>query len=599
MRRVWVLVAVLVLFGTAAGSGSAMSPAPVVAQTTPASGLCDTAGVEQFTDIADGDYGAAYMLCMRALGLSRGMGDGSYGADDDLDRAQMASFLVRLWRDVLGNPCPTGVVSPFTDVSDDNYAAGDIECVYGLELTKGTTATTYGPWDDLEAWQITLFLYRTLNKTNNTTCAPGSGSELELATACLLQLHVVPSQTEATASTTVTRAQMGVYIVGLWHNLAGKGLPPTPPQLPTTQQSTPTTTTTTTTQPAQQTPASTITHEILDGRNSAGWVVNADGTNPQQITTEGQYPQWAPDGTKLAYYEHGSFWVVNADGTNAQQIAELEGGHTVGSPHWSPDSTRIFYTTGFPSFQLWVVNADGTNPQQISTASAENPQWSPDSTKIAYEHRGVWVVNADGTNPQQITTEGQYPQWSPDGTKVAYAARGGGGWASWAVNTDGTNAQQLTTGGVVRWSPDGTRVAYNNAEGVWVANADGSNPQQLTTNGWGPVWSPDSTKLTYRDEGIWAMNADGSNLKQITTEDRGLSHWWSPDSTRIAYSDSGGVWVADADGSNLKQVVAIQYDDRAYLMSPVYHFGNSMQWSPDSTKILLYIEVFAVEENPA
>jgi len=242
MRRVWVLVAVLVLFGTAAGSGSAMSPAPVVAQTTPASGLCDTAGVEQFTDIADGDYGAAYMLCMRALGLSRGMGDGSYGADDDLDRAQMASFLVRLWRDVLGNPCPTGVVSPFTDVSDDNYAAGDIECVYGLELTKGTTATTYGPWDDLEAWQITLFLYRTLNKTNNTTCAPGSGSELELATACLLQLHVVPSQTEATASTTVTRAQMGVYIVGLWHNLAGKGLPPTPPQLPTTQQSTPTTT---------------------------------------------------------------------------------------------------------------------------------------------------------------------------------------------------------------------------------------------------------------------------------------------------------------------------------------------------------------------
>ena len=232
MRRISVLVAVSVVFGTV-GSGSVLGAEPAMAQTASSSGLCDTAGVGQFTDLSDADYGAAYVLCMRALGLSHGVGDGSYGPDRDLNRAQMASFLVRLWRDVLGNQCPTGVVSPFVDVEAGSVHAANIDCLYGLGITSGTTATTYGPWDPLKASQITRFLYRTHQKSaNGSTCNVGTGeTELEWATACLLQLHVIPTQAEATDAAAVTRAQMGVYVIGLWHNLAGRGRPPTPPQL--------------------------------------------------------------------------------------------------------------------------------------------------------------------------------------------------------------------------------------------------------------------------------------------------------------------------------------------------------------------------------
>ena len=224
MRRMLVLVVALVVFGTV-GLVSVLS-APAVAQTTTTSGLCDTTTVEQFADVADGDYAAAYVLCMRALALSQGDGDGGYGPDRDLNRAQMASFLVRLWRDVLGNECPSAVVSPFVDVAADSVHADNIDCLYGLGIAAGTTATTYGPHDPLKASQITRFLYRLYKKAGNT-CESGT-SELEEAVDCLLALRVIPSAAEGRNSDTVTRRQMAISVIGLWHNLAGRGLPPSP-----------------------------------------------------------------------------------------------------------------------------------------------------------------------------------------------------------------------------------------------------------------------------------------------------------------------------------------------------------------------------------
>ena len=232
MKRLAVAVVLVLVSGTA-GAGLVSTLPAVAQQTTESSDLCDTAGVEQFADVADVDYGAAYVLCMRALGLSRGTGGGDYGPDRELNRGQMASFLVRLWRDVLGKDCPTGVVTPFTDVAAGSAHATNIECLYGLEITKGTSPSTYGPREPLKATQISRFLYRTYNKAGGDACAGTDGSELDRATECLVQLRVIPTAGEATATAAVTRAQMGVYVIGLWHNLTGKGIPPPPPQLGT------------------------------------------------------------------------------------------------------------------------------------------------------------------------------------------------------------------------------------------------------------------------------------------------------------------------------------------------------------------------------
>lgn len=212
---------------TVPGSGRVRPPpsAPV-AQGGPAGGeLCDTSGVSQFSDVPPGDYGSAYILCMRALGLSVGMGGGRFGPDETLTRGQMASFLVRLWRDVLGRSCPGGG-TPFTDVVGSVHE-DNIACIYNLGITVGTTTTTYSPGDKLTVSQTSRFLLRTYKKAGNR--CPSRSSELDEAVDCLFDLNVIPDTEQGKSSVEVSRSQMAVYVIGLWHNLSGRGLPPYPP----------------------------------------------------------------------------------------------------------------------------------------------------------------------------------------------------------------------------------------------------------------------------------------------------------------------------------------------------------------------------------
>ena len=210
------------------GSGVVRSsPSGMVAQSggSSAGGLCDTSGVGQFTDVASGDYGAAYILCLRALGVSVGTGGGGFGPDQTLTRGQMASFLVRLWRDVLGRACPGGG-TPFSDVAGSVHE-DNIACIYNLGITVGTTTTTYSPQDELTASQISRFLLRTYQKAGNN--CPDRGSELDEAVDCLLALNVIPDAEQGKSALAVVRSQMAVYVIGLWHNVSGRGLPPEPP----------------------------------------------------------------------------------------------------------------------------------------------------------------------------------------------------------------------------------------------------------------------------------------------------------------------------------------------------------------------------------
>ena len=210
----------------ASAVGDFISPVPASAQTAE---LCEVGEVEQFSDVDESDYGAAYILCMKVLGLSAGKGDGTFGPDDRLTRGQMASFLIRLWRDALGGSCPGGG-HPFDDVDSSMTHAENISCLYQLGITKGATLTTYEPSELVSASQISRFLMRLWQRLDYL--CPPAGNELEQAGACLTQLRVTPDATEATSGEKVIRSQMAVYVIGLWHNAAGSGTLPVPPARP-------------------------------------------------------------------------------------------------------------------------------------------------------------------------------------------------------------------------------------------------------------------------------------------------------------------------------------------------------------------------------
>ena len=219
----------LILGVVLAAALTAASVSAVAAQTpvqTQGNDLCDTGNTEQFSDVASDDYAAAHILCAKALGLAKGTKEGTFNGAARLTRAQMASFLVRLWRDVLGKPCPATPAHAFTDIAGNTHE-DNIACLYALGITTGKTATSYAPTSDLTTTQITLFTSRTLTKAKPGACdgITQTGSELQQAAACLTALGIAPSVSEATTKNPATRARMALYLIGAWRHAATPAQP--------------------------------------------------------------------------------------------------------------------------------------------------------------------------------------------------------------------------------------------------------------------------------------------------------------------------------------------------------------------------------------
>jgi Tol biopolymer transport system component len=99
--------------------------------------------------------------------------------------------------------------------------------------------------------------------------------------------------------------------------------------------------------------------------------------------------EWSPDGKHIVYIndseakEFGSaIYTVNVE-TGEVSLLVDDAEHNVGLPTWSPDGSRVAYTSGASS--LYVREADGTVQLLSDTVDvADAPVWSPDGTRIAY-----------------------------------------------------------------------------------------------------------------------------------------------------------------------------------------------------------------------
>ena len=117
---------------------------------------------------------------------------------------------------------------------------------------------------------------------------------------------------------------------------------------------------------------------------------------------------------------------LDADGKNVTQMSK--GGRLNLLPSFSPDATKIYYTSyRYDNPDLFVMDAASRKYQRISKRPGLNTGGvlSPDGSRLAVtlsinDNTDIYLMDPDGKNPKRLTKAwgiDTSPSWSPDGQK--------------------------------------------------------------------------------------------------------------------------------------------------------------------------------------
>ncbi len=226
------------------------------------------------------------------------------------------------------------------------------------------------------------------------------------------------------------------------------------------------------------------------------YIINADGSNPVNLTrtpdVDELYPKASPDGTKICFVaDEGkgadkarNLYLMNRDGTLRKKIAD-----NAREPCWSADSQSIAYLPAeFKKWNAMDYVTKGLFIYDLKTgAHRPHPNskihhlyclnWTPDGKWfVATVHGGmgfghaILALEAEGEGVFNLGLGGCRPDMSPDGTKVIW---GHGDFSIGMASLDfGQGSAKATfLSDVVEsakpdetyhadWSPDGKYIAF-------------------------------------------------------------------------------------------------------------------------------------------
>lgn len=246
-----------------------------------------------------------------------------------------------------------------------------------------------------------------------------------------------------------------------------------------------------------------IAYVLQNGNTYELQIADADGQNAQ-VMLRSQHsiisPVWSPDGSKLAYvsFESGKsvIYVQTLATGQRQPVANYKGNNS--APTWSPDGTQLAIALSRDGIsQIYVINADGSNLRRVmrSPLIDTEPRFTPDGANIVFtSDRGgspqIYMVPAAGGEAKRLTFSGGYntsPRVSPDGQQLVYVTRKDGSYRVASLNLDSGNVSVLTDGPDDQspsYAPNGMQVLYsaikNGRNVLEVSSIDGRVKQTLS-----------------------------------------------------------------------------------------------------------------------
>jgi len=211
-------------------------------------------------------------------------------------------------------------------------------------------------------------------------------------------------------------------------------------------------------------------------------------------------PVVSPDGSKIAYVstrggENPNIWVMNADGSNATQVTSDESYES--HPRWFPDSRRIAYMSSRgDTVGLWTADVATRREELLFDAGAvrvasdadlvrgplAEVQLSPTLDRIAFSlmsgeagRRRLYVATLRPFVARALTDGREsigYPAWSPDQRSLAVEIKDGASTQLGVVDLGTGTVRRVTSDRgqtwVRSWSPDSRQVAVAALrDGTW------------------------------------------------------------------------------------------------------------------------------------
>ncbi len=334
------------------------------------------------------------------------------------------------------------------------------------------------------------------------------------------------------------------------------------------------------------------------------------------------HPRYSPDGTAIAFISdragQTNLWVMNADGSNPRAVF-TDGSVRASIPSWTPDSRYLVVRRDeitrpgqSGSSGIWMYHRDGgTGVELVDDRAATWPSVSPDGRYVYFQHRAgggdalrghyqirrldrttgdvidITAGTAEGAAAGRVTSGGAFaPEVSPDGRWLAFGRHLPDGLIEWKGHRFGPRTalwlRDLETG-AERIAMDPVSVAIESgskalrtlpgyawsADGRSIVIAQGGKLRRLD------VASGAVATVPFRASVRRTISEMAYTPFRISDEPFEATflrwHTGSPDGRRLAFQAVGRIWIADLPAGTPRRLTEDGFAPQ--------EFGPT--WSPD------------------